>query len=141
MEGNQYRIQQLDSILLKLDSKIKSYQTKIKRLSGVLNGTTIISLSAASVATSLAAASISITAIPTSIITICLASTCAISTGLNKIASAKLKKYQTKLKLAEDKHTEISKLISDSLEDNAISKEEFDRIMSKFTEIKSEKIN
>lgn len=141
MEGEKYRKEQVDSIIFKLDSKIKSYQARIKQLSRLSNGTTVISLSAASVATSLAAASISITAIPTSIITICLASTCAISTGLNKIALTKLKKYQVKLRLAEDKHAEISRLISDSLEDNVISKEEFDRIMSKFTEIKSEKIN
>ena len=141
MEADVYRKEQIDNILSKLDTKIESYQTKIKHLSRVSNSTTILSLSVASIAASLAAASLSIAVIPTSIITICLASTCAISTGVNKISSTKLKKYQTKLKLVEDKHVEISRLISDSLEDNVISKEEFDCIMSKYREIKSKKIN
>ena len=122
MEGDKYRKEQLDRILFELGSKIKSYRAKIKGLSRVSNGATVVSLSTAAITTSLAAASFSIAALPTAIVTICLSSVCAISTGLNKIASTKLKKYQAKLRLAEDKHAEISRLISDSLEDNSISK-------------------
>ena len=138
MEGDNYRKEQLKHILSSIRSKINFHKAKIKLLSRVSNGATVISLSAASIATSLAVASLSIVAVPLTIVTICLSSTCAISTGLNKIASSKFKKYmyQEKLRLAEDKHVEISRLISDSLEDNVISKEEFDSIVGKYREIK-----
>ena len=139
MEGDKYRKEQLDRILFELGSKIKSYRARIKQLSRVSNGTTVVSLSAASIAASLAAASFSVAALPITIVTICLGSTCAISTGLNKIASTKLKKYQAKLRLAEDKHAEICRLISDSLKDNSISMEEFDNIIRKYVENKSNK--
>ena len=97
-----YRKEQLDNILSKLDTKIKFYQNRITILSRISNRATIIALSMARTSTSTAITSLSVP-LPTAIITICVASTCVMATGVNKVAAGKLKKCQKKLRLVEDK--------------------------------------
>ena len=102
-EINNYRINDIKQTIEKMTNKKLSYEKRIRRANKVSATTSSISLAIASIATALGSASLAISAIPTAPIVVCLASSCAISTGIGKIFTKKQKQYTAKLTKLESK--------------------------------------
>lgn len=140
VKGSQYRYEKIIKDRTKISNKNEKLKRKHERYESVINKIKYVetSLIATCTALSLVGATLLSTVIATPVVIGVEAAACLSGVGvllLNKVISKKLKKIyreqEETIQITNEKLAEISRLLSEALNDNQVSDEEFKTIQTK----------